>query len=142
MNGLTHAYLVSKTQLLPILLQQEKLICNKNSSYYLLIYSTTTKFTKISVYPVNSPPVVKYLIRGSNINESTINKILDMLKPIQPIIIHTSGIVFAEEQYEYEIYFTSSKVINIAHFKEKITQIPSIEFVSGIKIPYPPKNSR
>jgi hypothetical protein len=129
MNGLTNAYLVSKTELLPILLQKEKLVCNNNSEYYLLIYSTTTKFTKILVYPVNSPPVIKYLIGGSNITESTINEILDVLKPIQPIILHTSGIVFTKEQYEYEIYFTSSKVTNIAHFKEKISQIRSIEFV-------------
>lgn len=141
MNGLTHAYIVSKTQLLPILLQQESLVCDNDAAYYLLIYSTTKKFTKISVYPVNSPPVIKYQIGGSSITESTINEILDVLKPIQPIILHTSGIVFTEEQYEYEIYFTSSKVTNITQFKENITQIPSIEFVADTKIPYLTNNS-
>ena len=135
MDGLTHSFVITKTQLLPILLHQEELIIDKNSPYYLLIYSTNSKFTKISVYPVNTIPVIKYIIGGSQITEETINEILSMLRPIHPIILHTSGIVFTEKRYEYEIYFTSSKETNFTHFKNKITQIPSIEFVADSKVP-------
>jgi len=135
MDGLTHSFVITKTQLLPILLHQEELVNDKNSPYYLLIYSTNSKFTKISVYPVNTIPVIKYIIGGSQITEETINEILSMLRPIHPIILHTSGIVFTEKRYEYEIYFTSSKEANFTHFKNEITQIPSIEFVADSKVP-------
>jgi len=135
MDGLTHSFVITKTQLLPILLHQEELIIDKNSPYYLLIYSTNSKFTKITVYPVNTVPVIKYFIRGSQITEDTINEILSILRPIHPIILHTSGIVFTDKRYEYEIYFTSSKETNFTHFKNKITQIPSIEFVADSKVP-------
>ncbi|MHA1109855.1 MAG: hypothetical protein ACTSRE_02045 [Promethearchaeota archaeon] len=135
MDGLTHSFVITKAQLIPILLHQEELVNDKNSPYYLLIYSTNSKFTKISVYPVNTVPVIKYFIGGPQITEDTINEILLILRPIHPIILHTSGIVLTDKRYEYEIYFTSSKETNFTHFKNKITQIPSIEFVADSKVP-------
>lgn len=135
MNGLTHSFVITKTQLIPLILHKKELISDKNSPYYLLVYSTTSKFTKISVYPVYVHPVIKFNIGGSQITEKTISEILSFLKTIHPIILHTSGIVFTDERYEYEIYFTSSRDTNAFSFKNKLTQIPGIEFVEVSEIP-------
>lgn len=142
MIGLTHSFVITKTELIPILLHQEELVNDKTSPYYLLIYSTTSKFTKISIYPVNTLPVIKYIIGGSQITEKTINEMLSLLKTIHPIILHTSGIVFTDKRYEYEIYFTSSSETNIIPFKNKLTQIPSIEFIADTEVPHSSKISR
>lgn len=136
MHGLTQSYVINGSQILPLLLHHKELVSEQNSPHYLLIYSTNPLFTKISVYPVNELPVMKYIIGGPQVTPNTIEEMLLLLKKINPIILHTSGIVFTDTQYEYEIYFTGVGDINISSFKHKITQIQGIEFIEVAEVNY------
>ena len=74
-------------------------------------------------------PIIKYIIRGSNIQQETINEILTVLTNRSLKIMHTSGIIMIHSEYFYELYFSDIQDRNISFFKNEITDIDGIDFV-------------
>ena len=124
MQELTQSFIIDKSQLLPILLYKENLISKIDSPYFLLIYSTIPTSTKISVYPI---PVMKIIIKGPAIIENTIEKLIDLLSALHPIMLHTSGIIYDKVNYIYELYFIGIEDNFTLDIRLKIKQISGIK---------------
>jgi hypothetical protein len=114
---------------MPILLFNKELVKENAKPYYLLIYSTTPRFTKLSIYPVDKIPIIKYSIKGTNIQHDTIEEMLSILKNESLTILHTSGILLIDKIYYYELYLSDVHEKNISFFKNEITDIKGINVV-------------
>ena len=136
MHGLTQSYIVDKSQLECVLLNNKNLVTEFNSPYFLLIYSVMPKFTKISVYSLKKIPVMKIIIEGSQITETTIDHIMRLLNFHEPRILHTSGIVYNRNIYVYEIFFTGVEYTFGLDLQNAIQQISGVEFFDYVLL-YP-----
>ena len=136
MNHLTSAYILNKEQLFPIILHKEAMLPQKGISSFLLIYSRTSLFTKITIYPVEHLPITKYFLYGSNIHQATINQILAIINSVSPKILHTSGIMYIENQYCYEFYFSGVAKQDLCQFKDEILKLDGIEELEDSLVPF------
>ena len=134
MEGLTKCYIIDKSRLLSFVLNQENLIQKQGSSYFLLIYSVNPQFTKITIYPIDELGIVKYFIQGSIITQDTIKEMINILQPLNPQIIHTSGIVCKAKTYGFEMYFSWIGEKNLAKFQRKILNISGIDSVQEFQV--------
>ena len=124
---LTRSFIIKKSQLGSILLHHEDLIQQPLSPYYLLIYSTHSQFTKITVYPITTLPVIKLLITGITITQKIVEDMLSFLQTLHSTILHTSGIVSKKKQYVYEIFFTGTSDKICPRVTQKISEIAGLE---------------
>ncbi len=136
MHGLTQSYIVDKSQLECVLLYNKNLVNEFNSPYFLLIYSVLPKSTKISVYSIKNIPVMKIIVEGSQITETTIDDILKLLNIHDLTILHTSGIVYNRNVYVYEIFFSGIEHPVGLDIQTTIQKIPGIEFFDYVLL-YP-----
>ena len=136
MDHLTNAYILNKEQLSPIFLNKEAMLPQKDVSNFLLIYSRTSLFTKITIYPVEHLPITKYFLYGSNIHQATINQMLAIINSVSPTILHTSGIMFIENQYCYELYFSGVSKQDLYRFKDEISKLDGIEVLEDLLVPF------
>ncbi len=136
MKHLTNAYILDKDQLLPIILHNENMIPQKRTSQFLVIYSITSLFTKITIYPAKYLPITKYFLYGSNIHQTTIDQMLSVLNSVSTTILHTSGIMFLENQYCYELYFSGVLNQDLSRFKNKILKLEGVEALEDSLVPF------
>ena len=136
MEHLTIAYILKKEQVLPIILHEDTMLRQKDASHFLLIYSITSMFTKITLYPVKYLPITKYFLHGSNIQQGIIDQMLTILNSVSPTIIHTSGITFKEKQYCYELYFSGVSDEDLFRFKNEILNLEAVEALEDSIVPF------
>jgi hypothetical protein len=125
---LTRSFIIKKSQLAPFLLHQEDIIQQSRAPYYLLIYSTHSLFIKITIYPINTIPVIKLIISGIIITQKIVEDTVSFLQTLHSTLIHTSGIVSKEKQNVYEMFFTGNPEKILPLITQKISEISGLEY--------------
>ncbi|MEJ2250801.1 MAG: hypothetical protein P8Y97_14260 [Candidatus Lokiarchaeota archaeon] len=76
--------------------------CLNNSKYFLIIYSSTKKFSKLIIYPIEKRSILKIHIHDKEINSDKINNLKEILGHFD--IIHTTGLLLEGNELTYECY--------------------------------------
>ncbi|MHA1341248.1 MAG: hypothetical protein ACTSRZ_19470 [Promethearchaeota archaeon] len=144
MERLTTAFILRRRHIKPIILYQNQLIVKKKSPYFLLIYSTSSDYTKLTIYPIDTNIILKLILSGKNLTNNSIGKIVEVLNKFK--IIHTSGIVAFKDKFLYELYISGhfgwkDEITNYYYILKKIEGIEKLEeewirYLSKIKLKY------
>lgn len=105
----------------------------KKKSKILIIRTTSKKFIKYMVYPVQNDTVIKITIYGINFSSENTLKIFEILKKFN--IIHTSGVSLKKDEIIQEIYL-NPKEIDQSILEKEIKDIEGIYKLLIEKINY------
>ncbi|MBN2154940.1 MAG: hypothetical protein JW776_02720 [Candidatus Lokiarchaeota archaeon] len=117
-------------------MNDQGLVSQFDKPFFLLIYSTISRLTKLSIYPLEEHqlPVKKYLIQGSQITQDTVRTILFILNKVVSTVLHTSGILIENQEYYYELYLTNLHQETSNSLKNEILAVPGIDFLKATEI--------
>ncbi|TFF95852.1 MAG: hypothetical protein EU544_01860 [Promethearchaeota archaeon] len=74
----------------------------QDKSYFLVIQSTSPKCSRVTIYPLKKKQILKLSITGTDISETSIERLSDILKDYE--IIHTSGLLIKKKELNFECY--------------------------------------